>query len=163
MQYDIKKIRFSSEQARAAADELNAYDNLVARIQTYLGKLQSITERDLVHQIYVSLSREHIGYNFWNRLQTAALLRQRYAHFRADIIAAVTIERQTADEAKHKPKTVIQYLQEHKQEILDLSAQGMTSKEISQYLHRAYRWQFKMHGSPHFKTVQAALRSFRHP
>lgn len=163
MQYDIKKIRFSSAQARAAADELAANDNLVARIQTYIGKLQSATERELVWQIYLSLSRERIGYNFWNRLQTAALLRQRYAHFRANIIAAVVDERQLAAESKRKPKTVAYHLHEHKQEILDLSQKGMTSKEISQYLHRAYRWQFPAKGSPHYKTVQMAIRQFRKP
>ena len=112
-------------------------------------------------RIYYDLQHLKIGNGFWHRLQTAAMIRQRNAHFRADVLTAVTEEREQAQRDMKKKRTVIDKLLEHKQELLDLSERGLSSKDISKYMHRAHRSQFPSHGSPHFKTVQSALRQIR--
>lgn len=160
-QRDFEKIKYSIPAARKLADELAADPQQAATAQGYIGKLQSEKERELVFLIYRDLSNNHVCQDFWHRLQTAAMLRQRYAHFRADVLAQVDAERQQAKEELKKKKTVMQKLLEHKQELLDLSEQGLSSADISKYMHRAHRSQFPQHGSPHFKTVQLALRQIR--
>jgi hypothetical protein len=160
-QRDINKIRYTPATARELADELAADPQKVATAQAYIGKLQSETERELVMRIYYDLQHLKIGNGFWHRLQTAAMIRQRNAHFRADVLTAVTEEREQAQRDMKKKRTVIDKLLEHKQELLDLSELGKSSKEISKYMHRAHRSQFPQHGSPHFKTVQLALRQIR--
>lgn len=162
-QRDIKKIRYTLEAARQLSDELATDPQMTARAQTYIGKLQSETERTLVMQIYYDLQSNHVCHGFWNRLQTAAMIRQRYAHFRADVLTQVTEEREQAKLEAKKKRTVMDKLLEHKQELLDLSEQGLSSKDISKYMHRAHRSQFPASGSPHYKTVQAALKQLRQP
>ena len=161
MRYTVEKITFSSETARELASELAKSKALTARAQTYIGKLQSQKERELVYQILVILGREKIGINFWHRLQTAAFIRQKCAHFRADVLAEVDKERKEAQAELKKKRTVPELLRLHKDEILKLCKEGRTSKEIAKYLHRAHRSQFSAKGSPHYKTVQAAIREFR--
>jgi len=160
-QRDFEKIKYSIPAARKLADELAADPQQAATAQGYIGKLQSEKERELVFLIYRDLSNNHVCQDFWHRLQTAAMLRQRYAHFRADILAQVNDERQQAIEARKKKKTVMDKLLEHKQELLDLSEQGLSSSDIAKYMHRAHRSQFPQHGSPHYKSVQKALQQIR--
>ncbi len=160
-QRDINKIRYTPQAARKLADELAADPQKTATAQAYIGKLQSATERELVFRIYRDLANLKIGNGFWHRLQTAAMLRQSHAHFKADVLTAVKEEREKAQLDLKKKRTVMDKLLEHKQELLDLSAQGLSSADISKYMHRAHRSQFPQHGSPHFKSVQAALRQIR--
>lgn len=160
-QRDIRKIRYTPDAARQLADELAANPQKAATAQAYIGKLQSKTEQELVMRIFFDLQHLKIGNGLWHRLQTAAMIRQRYAHFRADVLTAVTQEREQAQAQLKKKKTVMDKLMEHKQELLDLSEQGLPSKDIAKYMHRAHRSQFRSHGSPHFKTVQLALRKIR--
>ena len=160
-QRDIEKIRYTIPTAKRIADELATDPQKAATAQGYIGKLLSQKERELVFRIYRDLANCHIGNGFWHRLQTAAMLRQRFAHFRADVLTQVTEEREQAHAALKQKKTVMQKLLEHEQELLDLANQGLSSKEISKYMHRAHRSQFPAHGSPHFKTIQEALRQIR--
>ena len=160
-QRDISKIRYTPAAARQLADELAASPQKTATAQGYISKLQSETERELVLRIFHDLQCLKIGNGFWHRLQTAAMIRQRYAHFRADVLTAITQEREQAQAELKKKRTVMDKLMEHKQELLDLAEKGLSSKDISKYMHRAHRSQFPSHGSPHFKTVQLALRKIR--
>lgn len=160
-QRDIEKIRYTPAAARRIADELATDPQSTATAQGYIGKLQSEKERELVFMIYRDLLHLRIGNNFWHRLQTAAMIRQRHAHFRADVLTQVTEEREQAQIALKRKKTVMQKLMEHELELLDLSAKGKTSKEISAIMHRNHRSQFPDHGSPHYKTVQLALKKLR--
>lgn len=160
-QRDIEKIRYTLAAARRIADELTTDHQSIATAQAYIGKLQSEKERELVFQIYRDLNHNRIGNGFWHRLQTAAMIRQRHAHFRADVLTQVTEEREQAQIALKRKKTVMQKLMEHELELLDLSAKGKTSKEISAIMHRNHRSQFPAHGSPHYKTVQLALQKLR--
>ena len=155
------KIGKKARAARRIADELATDPQSTATAQGYIGKLQSEKERELVFMIYRDLLHLRIGNNFWHRLQTAAMIRQRHAHFRADVLTQVTEEREQAQIALKRKKTVMQKLMEHELELLDLSAKGKTSKEISAIMHRNHRSQFPAHGSPHYKTVQLALQKLR--
>jgi len=160
-QRDIEKIRYTLSAARRIADELATDPQSLAIAQAYIGKLQSEKERELVFQIYHDLNHNRIGNGFWHRLQTAAMIRQRHAHFRADVLTQVTEEREQAQRDIKKKKTVMQKLMEHELELFKLSEEGKTSKEISAIMHRAHRSQFPNHGSPHYKTVQLALKKLR--
>jgi len=160
-QRDICKIRYTPAAARQLADELAIDSQKAATAQAYIGKLQSAAERELVLRIYYDLQHLKVGNGFWHRLQTAAMIRQSHAHFRADVLTAVTQEREQAKLDLKKKRTVMQKLLDHRQELLELSEKGLSSKDISKYMHRAHRSQFPGQGSPHYKSVQAAIRQVR--
>ena len=160
-QRDIDKIRYTPAAARQLADELAIDSQKAATAQAYIGKLQSAAERELVLRIYYDLQHLKVGKGFWHRLQTAAMIRQRHAHFRADVLSRVTQEREQAQLHLKKKRTVMDKLLEHRQELLDLSEKGLSSKDIAKYMHRAHRSQFPCQGSPHYKSVQAAIRQVR--
>ena len=160
-QRDIEKIRYTLAAARRIADELTTDHQSIATAQAYIGKLQSEKERELVFQIYRDLNHNRIGNGFWHRLQTAAMIRQRHAHFRADVLTQVTEEREQAQIALKRKKTVMQKLMEHELELLMLAEEGNSSKEIARKMHQNHRSQFPAKGSPHYKTVQLALKKLR--
>ena len=160
-QRDVEKIRYTLQSASKLADELASDPQKTATAQAYIGKLLSDKERKLVMDIYYDLQHNHIGHDFWNRLQTAAMIRQRHAHFRADVLTQVTEEREQAQRDLKKKQTVMDKLLEHETELLKLAAEGESSKDIATYMHRAHRTQFPAKGSPHYKTVQEALRKLR--